>query len=73
MVAAAAMNAKGTEAAPKKISSMGVIAFWVIMLVLGVLAFGAWWGNRKYYELRKKHGEKFCFFDNENEAYERLN
>ena len=73
LVAAAAMNTKGTQAAEKKTSSMGVLAFCVIMLVLGMLAFGAWWGNRKYYELRKKHGEKFCFFDDEKEAYERLN
>ena len=73
LVELASMNTKGTQAAPQKKSSVGVIAFWVIVLVLGLLALGAWWGNRKYYELRKKHGEKFCFFDDENEAYERLN
>ena len=67
------MNTKGTKAAPGNTRSMGMIVFWVVMLVLGVLAFGVWWGKGKYYELRKKYGDKLSFLDDDKEVYQRLN
>ena len=67
-----ATQSEVATAEPQK-NDWSFAALVVLIVLLGLMAGAAWWGNKKYKELKRRHQERMFNFDQEESVYSPLN